>query len=166
MEMLLRLLIVLGLAAGICWAMWDHSKSHPVPQKVESAIREAKKAVSEIDGALDVDSIVGELKQTGKVVRRKTVQTVHKVAKATEDARTTAAVMADLALDRDLRSFAITVNTTNGRVTLAGFVGDPADIAQAMRIALRHDHVREVVSTLQVRSSTLELWRVKRASVG
>lgn len=166
METFLRLLIVVGLAVGIYWAMWDHSRSHPVREKVESAIHEAKKAVSEIDETLDVGSIVSELKQTGKVVRRKTVQTVRKVAKATEDARTSAAIMAELAFDPELRSFAITVNTTNGRVTLAGLVDSPADIAQAMRIALRHDNVREVVSTLQVRSSPEELWRVKRASVG
>ena len=46
----------------------------------------------------------------------------------------------------------MSVDTTDGRVTLAGRAASPADIARAIEIALDQDGVHEVVSTLQVRS--------------
>jgi hyperosmotically inducible protein len=73
------------------------------------------------------------------------------VAEATDDARTTAAIKAKLALDRELSVFDVSVDTTDGRVTLAGHVDSPDEIARAIGIAFEQDEVREVVSTLQVR---------------
>ena len=92
-----------------------------------------------------------ELKRTGRIVRRKAGQAVHEVADATEDARTTAAIKARLALDANLSVLDISVDTTDGRVTLAGHVDSTDDIARAIRIVLERDDVREVVSTIQVR---------------
>jgi hyperosmotically inducible protein len=100
---------------------------------------------------VDVKEIGEELKRTGQVVRRKAAVAARKVAEATEDARTTASIKTRIALDPELSALEISVDTTDGRVTLAGKVDDPEDVARAMRIALEEDNVYEVVSTLQVR---------------
>ena len=92
-----------------------------------------------------------ELRRTGRVVRRKTEQAARKVAEATEDARTTAAIEAQLAVDPRLSALEIDVDTTDGRVTLAGRADSPEDVARAIDLAFAHENVREVVSTLQVR---------------
>jgi len=124
-----------------------HQATREAKGEVQSAVREAKKAVKD----LDVGKVAAELKQTGQVVRRKAVRAADKVAEATEDARTTAAIKTKLALDPELSALDISVDTTDGRVTLAGRVSSPEHVARAMRLALEQDNVYEVVSTLQVR---------------
>jgi osmotically-inducible protein OsmY len=105
-----------------------------------------EKAVSDID----LKAIVEELKQTGRVIRRKAGQAARKIDDATEDGRTTAAIKSRLALDPSLSALEISVDTTDGRVTLAGKVHSPEDVARAMQIALEQEGVYEVISTLQV----------------
>ena len=100
---------------------------------------------------LDVHELGEELKRTGRIVRRKAGQAAREVADATQDARTTAGIKTGLALDPTLSALDISVDTTDGRVTLAGHVDSTDDIARAIRIALERDDVREVVSTIQVR---------------
>jgi osmotically-inducible protein OsmY len=111
-------------------------------------VKQAGKAAPD----LDVAAIAEELKQTGRVVRRRAGQTAETVAEATRDARTTAAIKAKLALDPSLSALDVSVDTTDGRVTLAGRAASPEDIARAIEIAFQDDGVYEVVSTLQVRS--------------
>ena len=54
------------------------------------------------------------------MVRRKTEQVARQVADATEDGRTSAAIKARYALDPNLSALDISVDTTDGVVTLAG----------------------------------------------
>jgi osmotically-inducible protein OsmY len=115
---------------------------------LRGAVKQAGKAAPD----LDVAAIAEELKQTGRVVRRRAGQTAETLAEATRDARTTAAIKAKLALDPSLSALDVSVDTTDGRVTLAGRAASPEDIARAIEIALQDDGVYEVVSTLQVRS--------------
>jgi len=68
------------------------------------------------------------------------------------DAAITAKIKARYAIDHDLSVFGISVNTTDGRVTLAGNVTSHQQIGKAMLIAMETDGVREVNSTLQVKS--------------
>jgi osmotically-inducible protein OsmY len=119
--------------------------------EIHGAAKQAEKAEKKLPD-LDVAAIAEELKQTGRVVRRRAEQTAQTVAEATKDARTTAAIKAKLALDPSLSALDVSVDTTEGRVTLAGRAASPADIARAIEIALDQDGVREVVSTLQVQS--------------
>ena len=70
------------------------------------------------------------------------------------DTAITAKIKAKYTMERDLSMFGISVNTTDGRVTLAGNVTSPQQIGKAMLIALETDGVREVNSTLQVKSPT------------
>jgi osmotically-inducible protein OsmY len=155
MRLLLRLALVVVLVLGLVW-LWQHRglerSSREARAKVGSAVRGAGKALADLDRKLDVDSIREEMKRTGRIVRRKTAQTFDRVAEATEDARTTAAIKAKLALDGELSALDISVDTTDGRVTLAGRVDSLDHVARAIRLALEHDGVHEVVSTLQVRS--------------
>lgn len=152
MRSLLRLIVVVGLVVLLFWFVRSSNPGlfaragQDAKQEVGSAAREVKKAW----GELDKEAIAAELKQTGRVVRRKTEQVVRQVAEATEDARTTAAIKARYALDPNLSALDISVDTTEGVVTLAGRVDSPAEVARAMEIALEHDGVREVISTLQV----------------
>ena len=52
---------------------------------------------------------------------------------------------------RDLSALNISVNTTEGVVTMSGTVQAPEDISKAMLLAMETDGVREVISTLQVK---------------
>jgi gas vesicle protein len=96
--------------------------------------------------------IKDELTRTGKVVRRQMRDFGAAMADAAADAKITAAVKAKFALDRELSAMSISVNTTDGRVTLSGTVPSHHLIGKAMMLALETDGVREVSSTLQVKS--------------
>jgi osmotically-inducible protein OsmY len=73
-----------------------------------------------------------------------------RIAEATADVRTTAAIEAQYVMDPRLSALAIDVNTRAGVVTLAGHVDNAADAAHAIDLAMRHRNVREVISTLAV----------------
>ncbi len=99
------------------------------------------------------DDIKDELAAGGKVVRRQAHEISSAIADATADTRITAAVKAKLIKDPDLSALSISVNTTEGRVTLSGTALSNAQIGKAMGITLDTDGVREVVSTVQVKAT-------------
>lgn len=143
MRVLLRLVVVAALVLGGIWLIQD--------RKLASSGREARSGIDSLVRELDVHELGEELKRTGRIVRRKAGQAAREVADATQDARTTAGIKAGLALDPSLSALDISVDTTDGRVTLAGHVDSTDDIARAIRMVLERDDVREVVSTIQVR---------------
>ena len=100
------------------------------------------------------DDVRDELKSTGKVLRRQARDFGAAMVSASADAAITAKIKARYTMERDLSMFGISVNTTEGRVTLAGNVASHQQIGRAMLIALETDGVREVNSTLQVKSPT------------
>jgi hypothetical protein len=97
------------------------------------------------------DDVRDELGRTGKVLRRQARDFGTAMASASTDATITAKIKARYVMEHDLSAFGISVNTTDGRVTLAGNVSSHAQIGKAMLIALETDGVREVNSTLQVK---------------
>ena len=103
------------------------------------------------DWHLRGDDIKDELSRTGKVLRRQAGDWGAAMAGASSDAAITAKIKTKYALDHDLSVFGVSVNTTDGRVTLAGNVTSHQQIGKAMLIALETDGVREVNSTLQVK---------------
>lgn len=150
MRGLLRLAALLCLVLGAIWLAQNVDLGRlrfRAGGELRGAVKQAEKAVPD----LDVTAIAEELKQTGRVVRRRAGQTAETVAEATKDARTTAAIKAKLALDPSLSALEVSVDTTDGRVTLAGRAASAAAIARAIEIAFEQDGVHEVVSTLQVR---------------
>jgi hyperosmotically inducible protein len=76
------------------------------------------------------------------------------MASASSDTAITTKIKTKYALEHDLSVFGISINTTDGRVTLAGNVTSHDQIGRAMLIALETDGVREVNSTLQVKAPT------------
>ncbi len=151
MRGLLRLAALLCLVLVAVWAAqnvdFERLRFRPGGD-LRGAAKQAGKAVPD----LDVAAIGEELKQTGRVVRRRAGKTAERVAEATKDTRTTAAIKAKLALDPSLSVLDVSVDTTDGRVTLAGRAASPTDIARAIEIAFEQDGVYEVVSTIQVQS--------------
>ena len=108
---------------------------------------EAKLAAWHLTG----DDIQRELTDTGKVVRRQMSDFGAAVADAAGDAKTTGKIKARFTLDKELSALGISVNTTDGRVTLSGNVASSKQISRAMVLALETDGVREVSSTLKVK---------------
>jgi osmotically-inducible protein OsmY len=100
---------------------------------------------------LQADTIQDELKQTGKVVRRKARDVGTAVADAAAEAQTTAAIKAQLVADPQLSAWDISVSTSGGVVTLSGTVSSPELIGRAMLLALETKNVTQVISTLQVK---------------
>jgi BON domain len=150
MRTLFRLLVLAVLVVGVFWLLQHRDLGQAGRQaraEGSKVVRETRKALSDVD----VDKIVRELKETGQVIRRKAAPTARRVAEATQDARTTAAIKAKIALDPNLSVLDISVDTTDGKVTLAGRVDAPEDVARAIHLAMEQDEVTEVVSTLQVR---------------
>jgi hyperosmotically inducible protein len=82
-------------------------------------------------------------------VKAKLEQAGQAAAKAADDTRITAAIKTKLAVDPELSALQISVNTTEGIVTLAGRVKTPDLGEKAMTVAKSVDGVREVKSTLQ-----------------
>ena len=100
---------------------------------------------------LTTGDIEKELTDTGKVVRRQMSNFGEAVADAASDAKITGKIKAKFALDKELSVLGISINTTDGRVTLSGNVTTAKEISRAMMLALETDGVREVSSTLQVK---------------
>jgi hyperosmotically inducible periplasmic protein len=77
---------------------------------------------------------------------------VEQTKETASDSSITTAVKSKLATDVQLRSIVtIEVNTTNGVVTLAGEVNDPALKAEAEKVARSVDGVTKVNNNLQVK---------------
>lgn len=123
-------------------------------QQLDSATKPTRDAIQEKIRQLHLDPehIRDELARTGQIVRKKTQQAGEALVEATADTRTTAAIKAKLIADPQLSGLSISVNTTDGIVTLSGSVGAPGDIGKAVVTALETEGVREVISTLQVRA--------------
>ena len=154
MRFLLRLVAFVVVAFAIFWLVQDW-RARPAGAAAATA-RGVGDRVADLDLKLDLDSIRDELSRTGRIVRRKTVKAAQQVAEATEDARTSAAIKARLALDPQLSALDIGVDTADGRVTLTGWVDSPEHLAKLVRLALEHEGVEEVISTVRVRSTLAE----------
>ncbi|HUJ85768.1 MAG TPA: BON domain-containing protein [Burkholderiales bacterium] len=137
--------IILG-AAGYWYVM-----QQPVQQPVQQA-RQALAAKLEAL-QLTADEVREELKQKGEVARRTAREVGQAASDAATDARITAEVKRKLLADPELSALDVSVNTTNGRVTLSGTVASADQIGKAMLLALETDGVRDVVSTLQVKGA-------------
>ena len=159
MKIVFTLLIGIIVGAGVVWVYTTkegRSQARSTGEQIENATKSARDSIQDKLKVLDLrsDDIKDELARTGQVVRRKAREAGQAVADATADARVTAAIKGKLIANRDLSAMSISVNTTAGVVTLSGTVSSPEDISKAMLVAMEMDGVREVVSTLQVKSKT------------
>jgi hypothetical protein len=151
MGFLFRMFLLVVLLVGLFWLFREPIMDR-LGQRARAEAGHAERSLRGPNGLdLDTDRIAEELQRTGRVVRRKAAVALRKLDEATRDTRTTAKIKARLALDPDLSAREISVDTTDGRVTLAGRVDSPEDVARANRLAFMEEEVVEVTSTLQVR---------------
>ena len=151
------LVLLIGAAIGVAAYIYFRDPGHrpdleKAKEELSNSVTEARTNISQKIGELDTDQIKHELARTGRVVRKKAEQAGTAIADATADARVTTKIKSKLAMDRDLSVMTISVNTTDGVVTLAGSVSSAEEIKKAMQLALEVDGAREVVSTLQVKA--------------
>ena len=154
MRFLLRLVVLVAVAFVVVWFVQDWRARQG--RASTAPIRGAADRLGELDLNLDLDTIREELSRTGRIVRRKTAKAAGEVAEATQDVRTSAAIKARLALDPQLSALDIGVDTADGRVTLSGWVDSPEHLAKLVRLALEHEGVEEVISTVRVRPALAE----------
>lgn len=151
------LVLLIGAAIGIGTYIYfkepgNRPKLDRAGDKISEGADTVKEKWNDKMGDLDTDHIRDELARTGKVIRKKAEQAGTAISDATADARITTEIKGKLAVESDLSTLKISVNTTGGVVTLAGTVSSPEAIQKAMKIALAVDGVTQVISTLQVKS--------------
>ena len=153
MRAIFGLILVILVGAGI----WYFLRPNEAPRdfdRAREAVKDSAAQVQKLDFDLDLntDRLKTELEKTGRVVRKKAESVGAKIADATVDARATAAIKTKFAREPNLSSMSISVNTTEGVVTLSGLVSSHEQIKRALEIALETEGVKEVISTLQVKS--------------
>ncbi|MDB6125965.1 MAG: hypothetical protein JWQ71_4958 [Pedosphaera sp.] len=158
MRTLLGIILGVALVIAAIWYFADQRKDPRAQQAkegIESAASQMKDSVKNKLDSMDLrpETIKDELARTGKVVRQKAGELGNTISDATADARVTAAIKAKFVADPDLSALSISVNTTNGKVTLSGTASSAENISKAIRLAMETDGAREVVSTLQVKNS-------------
>ena len=148
--------IVLTAATGGYFVLRKNKNVRHAQDVTASAIQHAAGAVEAklVAWHLTGDDIQRELTDTGKVVRRQMSDFGAAVADVAGDAKITGKIKAKLTLDKELSAFGISVDTTDGRVTLSGNVANSKQIGRAIMVALETDGVREVSSTLKVKPKT------------
>jgi len=162
------------IGGGAVWYVMGRNQEAPPPapssvfetnkSPMERTMDDFKKGVSNtaesmhtaIDAKLDflhlkANDIKEELAAKGKVVRRQTREAAEEVKDATKDAAITTKIKSKYALDKDVSALNVSVNTTDGVVTLSGTATSYDSISKAMLIAMETEGVRQVVSTIQVK---------------
>lgn len=135
---------LLGVAAGAA-LLWyfqrakTKSELDEARDRVTYAAWKAGKSIKEF-----VEEIKVELTRSGQVVREKSAA----VGNTVSAAAVTATVKGKLLTESGLRG--VSVETTEGVVTLTGSVASHEDIARAMKLALETDGVTKVVSKIQI----------------
>jgi osmotically-inducible protein OsmY len=152
------LALIVGILIGAA-ALWVYNtkpgreRVQSTADQVGSAVKSAGDAIQDKWRELNVrpEDIKEELARSGTVVRKKAGEAGKALADATADARITAAIKGKLVASRDLPGLSISVNTTEGIVTLSGSVPSADAISKAMVVALETDGVHQVISTMQVK---------------
>ncbi len=154
MKTFLILVIGIGVGLGIYWYYHNpdaDQKLATAREQLSNGVDETRSRIGATVSNIDTEQIKEELAQTGRIVRKKTEEAGQKIADATADARITTSIKSKFALDPELSALSISVNTTQGKVTLAGTVSSHDLIKKAINLALQTDGATEVVSTLQVK---------------
>lgn len=134
------------------------------PSRAERTLEDIKQSVSEtadsvrtaLDAKLDFLGLRGEqvkreLSERGRVVRSQSREWLTELKGTALDAKITTEIKGKYALDREVSALNISVNTTDGVVTLAGTAPSYDAISRAILMAMETEGVRQVVSTIQVK---------------
>jgi len=129
MGTLLRLAMIVGVLVIVFLVLPEGngpvaSTRQQAEQKLAAATEQARRALSDVE----VEAIGKELRETGRVVRRRSSHAVRTLAEATEDMRTTAAIEAQYVMDPRLSALTIEVESDG-----------PAPAASSWRLLLAND---------------------------
>ncbi|HTB86194.1 MAG TPA: BON domain-containing protein [Candidatus Sulfotelmatobacter sp.] len=100
------------------------------------------------------EEIKAELKQNSEIIRRKPRDIGDSEAGPDSDNRALSEIKGKFKADPKLLAYDISVNCAHGHVALIGTVSSVTDVGQAIAIALESGGVRDVTSTLQVKTVT------------
>ncbi len=156
--------IILG-AVGF-WFVQKKAQEHPeaqhhyeqsAAQALTNAGVTAQNMSDAVEAKLDTldlhaDQIKDELAKTGHVIRRKAQDIGEAAVTAVSDARAVTEIKAKYAMDSTLSAWKISVSCDQGHVNLSGTVSSAEDIGKAVALALDADGVRDVTSTIQVKT--------------
>jgi hyperosmotically inducible protein len=152
------LVLILGIAIGAAAVWYYREHNHQAPnqstgEQIESAAKSARDTIQDKLRSLNLrgSDISNELARTGRIIRQQAHEAGQVISDATTDARITAAIKAKLVRDPDLSAWNISVNTTDGVVTLSGSASSAENIGKAVFLAMETEGVRQVISTLQVK---------------
>jgi osmotically-inducible protein OsmY len=149
-------LLLGALLGAIGWRYYERTQNPTLGQRVEDVADKARAAAGETQAAvadkaedwkLTPENIKEELRKTGRVVRSK----AKAVGERLDDARIIAVIKGKYVIEKDLSTFAITVDCRDGAVRLTGSVTAFEHIARAVTLALQTGGVHSVDSQLVVR---------------
>lgn len=154
MKTLLALVLVIALAFGLYW-IFSNRNTGELQRAGDQVVQGAEEVGSTVrDKAEELSERAPEVRErmesAGRAIREKAEEMRPVITDAAAEARTTAAIKAKLVQDPALSALRISVDTTDGVVTLSGSVDSAAQIERAKQLALETEGVREVKSTLQV----------------
>ena len=153
-KILIGVIIGVAIGLGLGWYLTEGQRRKDIRQAQDKIAAEATRAAGAVRDAMAEirpEEIKEELARTGVVVRRRAQKIGGAIADSAVNAKITTSIKAKYAVDPKLSALKISVDTTDGLVTLSGPVSSHEEIGRAIKLALETDGVREVVSTLQVR---------------
>lgn len=158
MKAFLNLAVLCIMVYGFFWYLGVARQNESVRQAEAELVNEVGRVKKSIQDelrnhSLEAGSVQAELEATGKVARKLAREVGAVMAEAGAAGRVTATIKAKLVADPELSALAVSVNTTDGLVTLSGTAPSYDLIGKAMLLALGTDGVHEVVSTLQLRQT-------------
>jgi osmotically-inducible protein OsmY len=157
MKTLLVLLLLCVIGGAFGWQYYQRSQNPTVGQQAAALAertREVAGQAKEIVAAkaeewkLTPDNIKEELGKTGRIVRSRAIA----IGERMDDARIVAVIKGKYVVEKNLSSFDISVECHDGAVKLTGSVTSPAQVGQAMALALQTNGVHNVISDLSVKT--------------
>jgi osmotically-inducible protein OsmY len=156
MKTLLILLLVCAISGAWGWRYYQRTQKPTIgeraaaqAERVRETVAEAREVVADkaSEWKLAPEEVARDLAKTGRVVRMRTA-----AGENTDDTRIVATIKEKFLVESDLSSFEIAVDSRNGEVKLTGEVRSPAQIAQAVGLALQTSGVHRVESQIALRS--------------
>lgn len=145
------------IGGGVVWYLAGKTQSTESASHFPQTVAEKADSLrTAIDAKLDIlglkaDEVKKELAEKGRVVRTHSREWAAGAKDAAGDAAITTKIKGRYAIDKEVSALNISVNTTDGVVTLSGAAPHYEAIAQAMLLALETEGVKQVISTIQVK---------------
>lgn len=140
--------LLFGIALGVAGTWWVLVEEAP---RREGRTDTTASRTDEGKVSKDAEE---DLESSGQAVRRKARDFGEAIADAASDAAITTTIKGKLIAHSELSAWDISVSTTDGRVTLSGEVDSTKLIGEAIKLAMEVDGVRDVASTLTVKSAS------------